>query len=125
MDKSNPNLELINFFFDPQNEDEETLREYFEETGVNIEAEEKEFKYLLKAKILNARAEETRKLEEMYLEDKDTGSGCNEEIEEAEMAYRSSKLKTDAKEKILERDKTKLAKLKEIKKRKYDINGDV
>ena len=115
MKKNNTNLELLNFLFDPQNEDEETLEEYFEESGVDIEAEEMKFKDLLKAKILNARAEETRKLNEMYNEEKDIE--CNAEIEEAEMAYRNSELKKEEEEKIFERDKEKLAKIKKIREK--------
>lgn len=122
MDKKNPNTELLNFFFNPENETEETLNEHFAETGYNIEAEEIKFMNLLREKILSVRAEETRKLNEMYLE----GSFCRciEENIEAAIAFRESRLKPEEEQKILERDKEKLAKLKEIKKKRDDINGD-
>ena len=122
MKKNNTNLDLLDFFFDPKNEDEETLREYFEESGIDIEAEEQEFKDLLKAKILNARAEETRKLNEIYFEEINTE--CKEEIEEPEMAYRNSELTKEEEKKIFDRDKKKLVKIKKIRI-KGDIDGEI
>lgn len=116
MKNNNTNSELLEFLFDPENEDEETLREYFEERGIDIEAEEQKFKDLLRTKILNARAEETKKLNEIYYEEK--GVECSEEIEEAEMAYRNSELNKGEEEKIFERDKEKLARIKKIKKKR-------
>ena len=114
--KNITNSELLEFLFDPQNEDEETLDEYFKETGADIEAEEQEFKDLIRVKILNAQAEETKKLNEIYFEEKSIE--CSEEIEAAAMAYRNSELKKGEEEKIFERDKEKLAKVKKIKEKR-------